>query len=135
MGDFLTSGRRTPFGPAKKAERETMRRGDPLPQRDPTVPRALAEAASKLLDDPAFRHVMDTMADDAHKAFASSGAGTIGQNNREEAYMQLRALDTIVSRLGAMMDDARIYADREAAENPPSDNGYWPNGVKGDKGD
>jgi hypothetical protein len=115
MADFMQSGRRTRFGPARTAQRETLRQ-TAEETRSPQVTKAFADAATKLLNDEAFFHVINAIAEDANAKFASSAPGAAGMVERESAHALLYALADIMGRLQAMQDDAKIYEAREGDE-------------------
>lgn len=64
--------------------------------------------AKQLREDPIFREVMDGLRDAAIKAWAMSR--TEEQQEREKAYMMVRAIDAIAIRLQSIEDDQFLSA-------------------------
>lgn len=125
-GEFLTSGRHTPFQPkgvslraAAKAAREAAAAG--TGQRViPQVDREIAVHAANLLGSAAFETVMADLIDSARRNFENSPFGPDGDKSRSIAHAQIAACNEIVTRLRAMADDAKVY-DRIEAEQAEHD--------------
>lgn len=120
-GGFLTGGRRTrftPTGEASRAPRVRAATGEGATTApDPVQARVNGEAAAELLGSILFANAIGALEAEAMAKFDNSAPGAAGSADRDAAHATIHALKGIVTRLEAMVDDAKISAAREADED------------------
>lgn len=79
----------------------------------PSVDERTAWAASELLENAAFERAFKRIEAEAMQSFSHSAPGINGLQEREIAYVKVRALAEIRSSLEAMRDQLKLHKNRD----------------------
>lgn len=118
---IMTGVRMTRFPPSGETNRPISRGGGDEaakqgPALAPQLPRHIVMQAEALSNSEAFVAIIDELRKGSFLKFENSDTSPAGAVAREEAYYELKALDSILSRIQSFRDDAELHRRREREE-------------------